>query len=48
MENEKVVADYSEKFLRGIAYKYGNNNLRVRNGSTELLLYKTLYRTTHN
>lgn len=26
IENEKDVADYSEKMLRGIAYKYGSNS----------------------
>ncbi|MBU7586799.1 MAG: hypothetical protein KAF91_28750 [Nostoc sp. TH1S01] len=26
LENEKTVADYSDKFLRGISYKYGNNS----------------------
>ncbi|QSJ19177.1 hypothetical protein JYQ62_10850 [Nostoc sp. UHCC 0702] len=26
IENEEVLADYSEKILRGIAYKYGNNS----------------------
>ncbi|MEH2339095.1 hypothetical protein [Nostoc sp.] len=26
IENEQDLADYSEKILRGIAYKYGNNS----------------------
>lgn len=26
VENEQDLADYSEKILRGIAYKYGNNS----------------------
>ncbi|MCC5624809.1 hypothetical protein [Nostoc sp. CHAB 5715] len=26
LENEEDLADYSEKFLRGIAYKFGNNS----------------------
>jgi uncharacterized protein YukE len=26
IENEEDLADYSEKFLRGIAYKFGNNS----------------------
>ncbi|MEH2173449.1 hypothetical protein [Nostoc sp.] len=26
VENEQELADYSEKILRGIAYKYGNNS----------------------
>ncbi|MGJ5672178.1 MAG: hypothetical protein ACR9NN_00895 [Nostochopsis sp.] len=26
MENEQDLADYSEKILRGIAYKFGNNS----------------------
>ncbi|MFN6541444.1 MAG: hypothetical protein RM021_034575 [Nostoc sp. EkiNYC01] len=26
VENEQDLADYSEKFLRGIAYKFGNNS----------------------
>jgi uncharacterized protein YukE len=26
IENEQELADYSEKMLRGIAYKYGNNS----------------------
>ncbi|MDZ8095048.1 MAG: hypothetical protein RMZ42_24370 [Nostoc sp. DedQUE05] len=26
VENEQELADYSEKLLRGIAYKYGNNS----------------------
>ncbi|MCC5606850.1 hypothetical protein LC612_08650 [Nostoc sp. CHAB 5834] len=26
LENEKHLADYSDKFLRGIAYKFGNNS----------------------
>jgi uncharacterized protein YukE len=26
VENEQELADYSEKMLRGIAYKYGNNS----------------------
>ncbi|MEH2107948.1 hypothetical protein [Nostoc sp.] len=26
LENEENLADYSEKFLRGIAYKFGNNS----------------------
>ncbi|MBD6615065.1 hypothetical protein FNW02_04160 [Komarekiella sp. 'clone 1'] len=26
IENEQDLADYSEKMLRGIAYKYGNNS----------------------
>ncbi|MBD0266640.1 MAG: hypothetical protein ICV78_29140 [Tolypothrix sp. Co-bin9] len=26
VENEQDLADYSEKMLRGIAYKYGNNS----------------------
>lgn len=26
LENEQDLADYSEKFLRGIAYKFGNNS----------------------
>ncbi|MBW4561207.1 MAG: hypothetical protein KME32_08605 [Mojavia pulchra JT2-VF2] len=25
-ENEEILADYSEKILRGIAYKFGNNS----------------------